>query len=86
MDADAVLVNHALITSKFISRLTNYQVILRYGIGVDSVDVKAAHERGIKVANVPDYCIEEVAENTITLMLTTVRKIFLQNKLLRNHQ
>lgn len=86
LDADAVLVNHALITSKFISRLTNCQVILRYGIGVDNVDVKAAHERGIKVANVPDYCIEEVAENTITLMLTTVRKIFLQNKLLRNHQ
>lgn len=86
LDADAVLVNHALITSKFISRLTNCQVILRYGIGVDNVDIKAAHERGIKVANVPDYCIEEVAENTITLMLTTVRKIFLQNKLLRNHQ
>ena len=86
LDADAVLVNHAFITSKFISRLTNCQVILRYGIGVDNVDVKAAHERGIKVANVPDYCIEEVAENTITLMLTTVRKIFLQNKLLRNHQ
>lgn len=86
LDADAVLVNHALITSKFISRLTNCQIILRYGIGVDNVDIKAAHERGIKVANVPDYCIEEVAENTITLMLTTVRKIFLQNKLLRNHQ
>lgn len=86
LDADAVLVNHALITSKFISRLTNCQVILRYGIGVDNVDVKFAQERGIKVANVPDYCIEEVAESAITLMLITVRKIFLQNKLLRNHQ
>jgi len=86
LDADAVLVNHALITSKFISRLTNCQVILRYGIGVDNVDVKFAQEKGIKVANIPDYCIEEVAENTITLMLATVRKIFLQNKLLRNQK
>jgi D-3-phosphoglycerate dehydrogenase len=86
MDADAVLVNHAMITSKFISQLTNCQVILRYGIGIDNIDVKAAQERGIKVANIPDYCIEEVAENAITLMFATVRKIFLQNKLLRNNQ
>jgi len=86
LDADAVLVNHAVITSKFISQLTNCKLILRYGIGVDNIDVKAAQERGIKVANIPDYCIEEVAENAVTLILATVRKIFLQNKLLRNHQ
>ncbi len=86
MDADAVLVNHAMITSKFISQLTNCQVILRYGIGVDNVDVKFAQEKGIKVANVPDYCIEEVAENAITLMLTIARKIFLQNKLMREQK
>jgi len=69
LDADAVLVNHAFITSKFISRLTNCQVILRYGIGVDNVDVKAAHERGIKVANVPDYCIEEVSTRMIKILI-----------------
>ena len=86
LDANAVLVNHALITYKFISQLTNCQVILRYGIGVDNVDIKFAQEKGIKVANVPDYCIEEVAENAITLMLATTRKIFLQNKLLRNQK
>lgn len=86
LDADAVLVNHALINSKFISQLTNCQVILRYGIGVDNVDVKFAQKKGIKVANVPDYCIEEVAENAITLMLSITRKIFLQNKLLRNQK
>ena len=83
LDADAVFVNHALITYKFISQLTNCQIILRYGIGVDNVDVKFAQEKGIKVLNVPDYCIEEVAENAITLMLATARKIFLQNKLMR---
>lgn len=86
MDANAVLVNHAVITSKFISQLTNCKLILRYGIGVDNIDVKAAQERGIKIVNIPDYCIEEVAENAVTLILATVRKIFLQNKLLRNHQ
>jgi len=86
LNADAVLVNHAVITSKFISRLTNCQVILRYGIGVDNVDVKFAQKKGVKVVNVPDYCIEEVAENAITLMLATTRKIYLQNKLLREQK
>jgi len=86
LNADAVLVNHAVITSKFISRLTNCQVILRYGIGVDNVDVEFAQKKRIKVVNVPDYCIEEVAENAITLMLATTRKIYLQNKLLRNQK
>ena len=86
LNADAVLVNNAVITSKFISRLTNCQVILRYGIGVDNVDVKFAQKKGVKVVNVPDYCIEEVAENAITLMLATTRKIYLQNKLLREQK
>jgi len=86
LDADAVFVNHAYLTSKFISELTNCKIILRYGIGIDNIDAKYAQKKGIKVSNVPDYCIDEVAENTITLMISTVRKIFLQNKLLRSQQ
>ncbi|MFW6174027.1 MAG: C-terminal binding protein [Elusimicrobiota bacterium] len=86
LDADAVFVNHAHLTEKFISRLTNCKVILRYGIGIDNIDAKFAQKKGIKVSNVPNYCIIEVAENTIALMIATVRKIFFQNKLLRNQQ
>jgi len=86
LDADALLVNHAIITSKFIKQLTNCKIILRYGIGVENIDVKAARVMGIKVANVPDYCIEEVSENAIALILSCTRKIFYQYKLLEKHQ
>jgi len=86
LDADAVFVNHAHLTSKYISQLTNCKVILRYGIGIDNIDAKYARKKGIKVSNVIDYCIDEVAENTIALMIGTVRRIFVQNKLLRIQQ
>jgi D-3-phosphoglycerate dehydrogenase len=49
-------------------------VISRYGVGVDSVDLRAATELGIIVANVPDYCIDEVANQTISMILTLIRK------------
>ena len=86
LDTDAVLVNHAIITSKFIRQLTNCKIILRYGIGVDNIDIKAAQAMGIRVANVPDYCIEEVSENAVALILVCTRKMFNQYKLLEKHQ
>ena len=45
------------------------QVIVRYGIGVDNVDLKAAAAKKIPVCNVPDYCIDEVADHTLALIL-----------------
>ena len=86
LNIDAVLVNHFIITSKFINELTNCKIILRYEIGVDNIDIKAAQAMGIKVANVPDYCIEEVSENSIALILACTRKIFNHHKLLEKHQ
>ncbi len=50
-------------------------MIVRYGIGVDNVDLEAARARGIPVCNVPDYCIDEVADHTLALILATTRQI-----------
>jgi len=50
-------------------------VIVRYGIGVDNVDLKAAAAKGIPVCNIPDYCTDEVADHTMAMILDLVRRI-----------
>lgn len=73
--ADAILVTYAKITSDIIRQLTRCRIISRFGIGVDNVDVAAATEAGIVVTKVPDYCIDEVSDHTLALLLALVRKI-----------
>jgi D-3-phosphoglycerate dehydrogenase len=73
--ADALIVQWAPITAEVIAALKNCKVIVRYGIGVDNVDLKAAGERGIPVCNVPDYCIPEVADHSIALALSLARQL-----------
>jgi D-3-phosphoglycerate dehydrogenase len=51
------------------------RIIVRYGIGVDTIDVPAATERGIMVANVPDYCLDEVSDHALTLLLMLSRQM-----------
>jgi len=51
------------------------RIIVRYGIGVDTIDITAATERGIMVANVPDYCIDEVSDHALTLLLMLSRQM-----------
>ncbi|MBE0411530.1 MAG: C-terminal binding protein, partial [Anaerolineales bacterium] len=74
-DADAILQQYAKITRSTIEKLNNCKVICRYGTGVDIVDVQAAYDHGILVTNVPDYCIEEVADHTITFGFMLLRRI-----------
>jgi D-3-phosphoglycerate dehydrogenase / 2-oxoglutarate reductase len=73
-DADGLLNQYALLSRKVLENLPKCKVISRYGVGVDSVDLKAATDLGIIVANVPDYCMDEVASQTIALILTLTRK------------
>ena len=73
-DADGLLNQYALLTRKVLESLPKCTVISRYGVGVDSVDLKAATDLGIIVANVPDYCMDEVASQTIAMILTLTRK------------
>lgn len=73
-DADAILVVFAPITRRAIEAAAKCKVIARYGVGVDNVDVAAATERGIPVVYVPDYCVEEVSNHALMLLLICARK------------
>lgn len=75
-DADAILNTYAPITEKVIKNLERCRVIVRFGIGVDNVAVNAATERGIMVANTSDYCIDEVADQAMALLLACARGLF----------
>jgi len=74
-DADAVITQFAPIHAEVISEMRRAKVIVRYGIGYDTVDVKAARERGIPVCNIPDYCIDEVADHTLAFILGVTRQV-----------
>ena len=74
-DADAVITQFAPINADVIGTMKQAKVIVRYGIGYDNVDVQAAKERGIPVCNIPDYCIDEVADHTLAFILGITRQI-----------
>jgi D-3-phosphoglycerate dehydrogenase len=78
-DADAVLVTYAKINGDMIRQMKKVRIISRFGIGVDNVDLDAATQKGIVVTKVPDYCIDEVSDHAMALLLTAVRKIPLAN-------
>jgi D-3-phosphoglycerate dehydrogenase len=73
--ADAVLVTYAKITGDMIREMPRCRIISRFGIGVDNVDIAAATAAGIVVTKVPDYCIDEVSDHAMALLLAAVRKI-----------
>lgn len=85
-NADALFVNLARIDVQLISALKNCKIIVRFGAGIDNVDVAAASGAGIYVCNVTDYCTEEVADHVIALLLATSRKIVLANALVQAKQ
>lgn len=74
-EADALLVQWAPITREVLQSLKRCKVVVRYGIGVDNVDVAAARECGIAVCNVPDYGIDEVADHAVSLALCLGRQL-----------
>jgi D-3-phosphoglycerate dehydrogenase / 2-oxoglutarate reductase len=78
-NADAVLVTYAKINADMIRQMKKVRIISRFGIGVDNVDLDAATQQGIVVTKVPDYCIDEVSDHAMALLLTAVRKIPLAN-------
>jgi D-3-phosphoglycerate dehydrogenase len=83
-DADALLTTYAAIDARLMESLVRCRIIARYGIGVDNIDLDAAKERGIVVTNVPDYCVDEVADHTIALLLTATRKIVAGDRVVRS--
>lgn len=75
-DCDALLNTYAgPITADVMAQMPKCKIIARYGIGVDTIDLEAATKAGIIVTNNPTYCIEEVAEHTMALLLSAARKV-----------
>lgn len=81
-DANILIVNMAKITGEVIAGLHKCKLIIRHGAGYDNVDVVAANERGIQVAYVPDYCVNEVAEQAVMLIFACQRKLLTQSRIL----
>ena len=71
------------ITSDVMAKMPKCKIIARYGIGVDTIDLEAATAAGIIVTNNPTYCIEEVAEHTMALLLSAARKITFYDRQVR---
>lgn len=66
---------YAPITRRVIESCSNLELVVRYGVGVNNIDLIAASEHGIQVCNIPDYGTEEVADHALALMLSLTRKI-----------
>jgi D-3-phosphoglycerate dehydrogenase len=83
-DCDALLNTYAgPITADVMAKMPRCRIIARYGIGVDTIDLDAATQAGIIVTNNPTYCIEEVAEHTMALLLACARKVAVYDRLVR---
>ena len=78
--ADVIVVGMAPMTREFFNALPHLKGVVRLGIGVDSVDLDAATDLGIVVANVPDFCSEEVAEHALGLIFAVTRKLALADR------
>src|SRR5262245_9406742 len=82
-DADAVLVTYAKLSGDLLRQLRKCRAIGRFGLGVDNIDIPAARELGITVTYVPDYCMHEVSDHAMALILALCRKITQSNALVQ---
>jgi D-3-phosphoglycerate dehydrogenase / 2-oxoglutarate reductase len=81
-DADVVVVNMLRVNRELISGLKKCKLMIRHGVGYDNVDVAALNEAGIPLCYIPDYCVEEVAEQAIALMFACGRRIVSSRRVL----
>lgn len=77
--ANAIITQYAPLSADVIEELENCVAIGRYGIGYDNVDVKACTAKGIKVINVPFYCLEEVSDTAVSMIYALSRKLKFHN-------
>src|ERR1700740_2689882 len=83
-DADAILVTYAKLPGELLRQLTRCKAIGRFGLGVDNIDLPAAKALGLAVTYVPDYCLREVSDQAMALLLALARKITLANQLVQS--
>ena len=74
-DVDAILTNWRKLPEEALDAAPRCLVVARYGVGLDNIPVDHATELGILVANVPDFCVEEVSDHTLALLLACARRI-----------
>src|SRR5919106_5051648 len=82
-DADVLINQYVPIPAEVLDALPRCRLVVRYGVGVDNVDVEAATARGVWVANVPDYGRDEVADHTLALALTVLRGVVVLDRSVR---
>jgi D-3-phosphoglycerate dehydrogenase len=73
--ADGLLIQYGAVTRRVLEGLPRVRVLVRYGVGVDGIDLAAATDHGVPVVNVPDYGTDEVANHAVALLLAMARKI-----------
>lgn len=83
-EADAILTCFEHVTPAVVAAGKRLQVIGRYGIGLDNIAVEEATRRGILVTNVPAYCLDEVAEHALALMLSLARGVVAYDRAVRD--
>lgn len=85
-EAEALIIMYAPLTRRVMQHLKRCKIIARYGVGVDTIDLKAAAELGIIASNVPDYGTEEVSDHALAMMLCLTRKIAMASSLVKRGQ
>lgn len=83
-DAEVIINQYAPITRKVMENLPELKMVVRYGVGVNNVDVDYASDIGIQVCNVPDYGMNEVADHALSLMLALIRKVVIMDNYTKN--
>lgn len=83
-DATVFLIQYAKITRRVLEALPNLKQVVRYGVGVDTVDLAAATEHGVQICNVPDYGMNEVADQAMAHTLCLLRKLYMTNARIRS--
>jgi D-3-phosphoglycerate dehydrogenase / 2-oxoglutarate reductase len=83
-DADVLINQYVPITAEVLDALPRCRLVVRYGVGVDNVEVEAAAERGVWVANVPDYGRDEVADHTLALAMALLRGVVVLDRSVRD--
>lgn len=85
-ELDAIILRNIPVTAEMLGRAKNLKVIAKHGIGVNTIDIKAARERGVQVIYTPTANAESVAEMTVGLILNLERRIYEANVKSRNSE
>ncbi|MEX2446233.1 MAG: C-terminal binding protein [Dehalococcoidia bacterium] len=82
-EADCALISSAKVTQELLEQLPNLKLVVRYGVGLDTLDIPAITEQGIVIAHYPDFCQPEVANHALMLLLAAARKLVPHDRTMR---